>query len=152
MRVVINKCCNKLWCPGPQTVLNICSLVAPRGPAKICDAEPAAEQETAPVLKHRKYGIGRVKTFNPPGRVTQNIQVFAESSAERDTLQVALLLPLGCAPCVQPRERRAGTNQPLILLGADTTKEPAPGKATPTGNCSQAGDCNMTILNTRIHP
>lgn len=115
MRVVINKCCNKLCCPGLQTVLNICSLVAPRGPAIICDAEPAAKQETAPVLKHRKYGTGRIKPLNALGRVTQSMQEFAESSAERDTLQVALLLPLGCAPCVQPRERRAGT-KPLILL------------------------------------
>lgn len=60
-------------------------------------------------MKHVKDGTGRITRFKP--RVTLNMQASPKSRAERDTLQVALLLPPQHPLHCQPRGLKAGRGQ-----------------------------------------
>lgn len=114
------------------------------------------QSKKLPVLKHIKDSIGRVNTFKPLSRMTQNTSIsrkyIREGHTAGDPSAPSMMCPICAAMGVESRQ---GTEQKQSLHfrhWIDITKETAICKANCMCNCSQTGDSNMTILKARLHP
>lgn len=162
MRLAINKCCNKLWCPGLQTVLNMCSLVAPRGPwqdlrcwAEERKSKKLLQSKKLPLFWIIKDGIGK-KIQIPEQGDSKHTSISRKHIREGHTAGGPSAASMTCPVCAATwAESRQGTeqNQRLRLRHwIAVTKETATCKATRMRDCSQTGDSNITILKARLHP